>query len=218
MTDNAVQDLLETAYNLNADIVQGSYYDIDDSGIKQIGVKKYDYCESVMPNGVLSGMPWGKVYKSNLFYTICFPEKYLYEDTVITALVSHLAQVIVTIPQFVYFYRLNFQGAVRASKGKPKSIDTLWVHRCVLDAREKLGLKTDTAFYEHLIRMMVLSYKRTETEPDEIKKSIFILFREMILSVRQDEFRLQKRYINFEKAIINGDYRRYAFLCKTWCE
>lgn len=216
VTENAVQDLLNAAYGAQADIVQASYYDVDSTGDKKIGSKKYDYCESVPPNGIISGMPWGKVYKSYLFHTVCFPEKYWYEDTIITALVSHLAKKIVTIPNFVYFYRLNFQGIVRTGKGKPKAIDTFWVHRCVLNAREKLGLKTDKDFYEHLIRMVVLSYKRIETETENVKKSLLVLFREMLLSVRQDDFRLQRRYVNFEKAIINGEYQRCAFLCKTW--
>lgn len=214
LPEHAVQALLETAYRLDADIVQGGYYKIDDVTDKILGICTYQYCESVPSNGVIAGMAWGKVYRSELFDQVCFPKGYWYEDTIITAIVSHLAKSIATIPDLVYYYRQNPKGIVRYGKGKPKSIDTFWVHRCVLKARKELGLETDIKFYEHLLRMVVLSYQRTVNVPVQIKKSLFALFGEMLRSERKDDFRVSKRYVNLEKAILNKEYGRYCFLCK----
>lgn len=215
LPDNAIQELLNAAYRLNADILQGGYQYID-GGIKEkkMGCLTYPYRESIPPNGVMAGMVCGKVYRSNLFYQVCFPEKYWYEDTIITAIISHLAKSIATIPSIVYYYRQNPSGQTKDSKGKPKSIDTFWVHRCVLEAREKLGLKVDVDFYEHLLRMVILSYRRTELEPKQVKICLLILFREMLQSVRKDDFIVKQYYKNLEVAIMNLDYNRYSFLCK----
>ena len=212
--ENAVQVFLETAYGLGADIVQGGYYYIDCLTERIVHKKTYYFGENIPPNGVIEGMVCGKIYLTSLFDYVCFPEGYWYEDTIITALISHLAKSIVTIPNMVYFYRQNPNGQTYNSRGKPKSIDTLWVHRCVLCARKALGLSAGVDFYEHLLRMVVLSYKRTEQEEEIIKMSLFVQFGEMIRSVRQDSYVVKTVYRNLEKSILSKDYAKYSFLCK----
>ena len=214
LDENSVDNLMKSAYRYDADIVQGGYYHIDSNTEKLLGCTAYQVCEAAPPNGVIAGMVCGKVYKSILFNHVCFPEKYWFEDTIVTALLSHLAEKIVTIPEMVYYYRQNPKGNTRTSREKTKAIDTFWVHRCVLEARRELGLETDIKFYEHLLRMVVLSYQRTANAPEQIKKSLFILFGEMLRSERKDGFVVRKRYINLEKALLNKEYGRYCFLCK----
>ena len=109
-----------------------------------------------------------------------------------TAILTHLAEKIVTTEAMVYYYRQNPQGITSCSKAHPKAIDTFWVHRCVMEARKELGLVADVKFYEHLLRMVVLSYDRTKLMPDTVRNAMFILFREMLLTVRQDHFVVNK--------------------------
>ena len=99
----------------------------------------------------------------------------------------------------------------------PKSIDTFWVHKCVLDARKELGLTTDVEFYEHLLRMVVLSYRRTKLVPENIRFSMFVLFRKMLMNERDGNFIINRKYSNLDKAILVGNYNRYIFLC-DWLE
>ena len=214
LTENAVNDMLKFAYKYNADIVQGGYYDIEDKTGKVLGCNKYIECAFVSSNGAVSGMPWGKVYKARLFEKVCFPEKYWFEDTIVTALLSHIANNIVTIGNMVYYYRKNYSGITSSSKVNPKAIDTYWVHKCVLEAREQLGFTTDVKFYEHMLRMIILSYKRTKFAPENIKISLFISFREMLLTLRKENFKMNRKYKNLEKAIINKDYKKFVFLCE----
>ena len=212
LPENTVEDMLEKAYRFDADIVQGSYYDVDVSGRKVIGKTFYADCVNVPPNGVMSGMPWGKVYKAKLFQKVCFPEKYRFEDTIITALVSHLADTIVTISNIVYYYRQTPNGIVRTSKGNPKSIDSYWVHQCVFSARKTLGLKTDKDFYEHILRMIVLSHQRTEAEPELVRISQFVLFGKLLQTMKKDDFIIGRYYNNLEKYILKSDYGKFSFL------
>ena len=215
LTENAVEDLMKSAYRYSADVVQGGYYDIDDAD-KLLNRKNYTNCESVPPNGVLTGMAWGKVYKTTLFDCVCFPENYWFEDTIVTALITHLAEKIATTESMVYYYRQNPKGITNSSKANPKAIDTLWVHQCVLEARNKLELPTDLKFYEHLLKMVVLSYNRTKHMPDAVQSAMFILFREMLLNIHQDHFVVSKRYQNLDRSILEGNYKRYSFLCKYY--
>lgn len=214
LPDNAVEDLMKVAHRLDADMVQGGYQCVNATNDELLGSVVYADCNDVPPNGVLSGMAWGKVYKAHLFSQVCFPEKYWFEDTIVTALLSHMSKRIATIADIVYFYRQNPAGITKSSKAKPKSVDTFWVHRCVLDARKELGLAMDVGFYEHLLRMIVLSYKRTQGLPEPIKMALFVLFRDMLQTARENHFVVNKCYKNLEKAILDGNYKRYAFLCK----
>ena len=215
LSENAVESLMGAAYHIGADVVQGGYYKVE--AITEKLLKSVDYrdCESVPQNGVIAGMPWGKVYKAQLFCRVCFPEGYWFEDTIVSTLITHLAKSIATISSIVYYYRQNPAGATSSSKKRPKSVDTFWVHRCTLGARKKVGLDTDEGFYEYLLRATTLSYRRTEALPETVKISMFVLFREMLQTSRKSHFIVSKKYRNLEKAILDGDFKRYSFLCKA---
>lgn len=209
----AIDELMSAAYQMEADIVQGSYLDTDETGETFSGGTHFKKSSGVMRNGKLAGMAWGKVYRANLFQHIHFPEGYWYEDTITTALVTHLAKNIATIPEIIYYYRQNSAGITRISQGKSKSVDTYWVHRCVMQDRGKLGMVTDCAFYEHLLRMVALSYQRTKSEPMDVKKALMILWKDLLKQERKSEFVLSSQYKFFEKAILECDYNRYRILC-----
>ena len=215
LTETAVQSLLDAAYEGNADLIQGGYYDIDGKTEAILKSTQYKDAFSVPPNGCVTGMAWGKVYKAYLFEKICFPEKYWFEDTIVTALLTHLANRVATVSDMVYFYRQNNAGITRTSIGKPKSVDAFYVQRCVLNARQTLGMKTDKAFYEHLLKMVVLCYQRTANEPESVKKSMFVLIQDMLKTARgTNTFTVGKRYRNLEKAVVQGEYGKYCLICK----
>lgn len=216
LMENAVQSLVSVAYETDADIVQGGYFFADEAGMQYGHGQCYQTSVDVAPNGTLAGMPWGKVYRAQLFQGIQFPEDYWYEDTIITAIITHLAGRIATTSDMVCYYRQNPAGITKSSRGKPKSIDTYWIHRSVMQDRQKLGLVTDCAFYEHLLRMIVLSYQRTEAEPDAVKISMFVLWKEMLEQEKKGEFAINSRYKYLEKAILEGDYKKYSILCKYY--
>lgn len=214
LPENTVESLMSAAEHYQADIVQGGYYSVSQKGNEYRTMAAYETKGSVPPNGVVSGMAWGKVYKSELFEGICFPEDYWYEDTITTSILTHLAKRVSTISDMVYYYRQNSAGITKMSVGKPKSIDTFYVLRSVMNARRTLGMQTDQAFYEHLLRLIILSYKRTKHEPDNVKRSMFSLFHKMLEEERAGkEFVLHGSMKRLDETILTGDYRRYCFLC-----
>ena len=214
LSENAVESLLAAAYFRDADIVQGGYVRVTENEKKQFGGVKYCDASGVAPNGVLAGMAWGKVYKAELFSGICFPEGYWYEDSIITGIVTHLAARIATISDNVYFYRTNAMGITQTSRGKPKSIDTFYVLRSTLNARKQLGMKTDCAFYEHLLRIIPLCTQRTQNEPEQVQRAMFVLIKKMLQEQRGNSgFEVHDRYKKLERVILCGDFRKYRLLC-----
>lgn len=214
---NAVQSLMYAAACRNADLVQGSFCHVDQSGQRPLGYETYENRGGVAPNGVVSGMAWGKVYKTCLWENICFPEGCWFEDTIITSLLTHLAGKIATVSDLVYYYRCNRSGITRSSTGKPKSIDTLYVLRSVLEARRQLNMVTDSAFYEHLMRLMILAVQRTGREPEPVRRSIFSLFQKLLQEERcRADVHVTEPYGILEDLLLQGDYRRFRLLCNLW--
>ena len=214
LPENAVEVLLRYAYEIGADIVQGNYALVNEAGDVYAYSQRHKKRDNVPPNGVLEGYVCGKVYKANLFRKIQFPQGYWYEDTIITALITHLAEKIATISDVGYFYRQNPTSMTSFGKGKSKSVDAYWVQQSVMHDRHMLGLVTDCAYYEHLLRMVALCYKRTVSEPEEVKKSLMVLWKDLLIQEHKTDFVLASRYKKFEKAIFECDYGRYKILCK----
>ena len=214
LAENAVESLMHAAYFRNADIVQGGYIHVTEDGNRHIGGMQYSDSTNVAPNGVVAGMAWGKIYKTDLFSELCFPEGYWYEDSIITGIVTHLATSIATISDNVYFYRKNTAGITHMSKGRPKSLDTFYVLRSTLNARKQLNMYTDCAFYEHLLRIIPLCAKRIENEPKQVQRAMFVMFKKMLKEERADsKFEVHPKYRMLEKVILSGDFRKYCLLC-----
>lgn len=213
LPENTVDSFMRAAYEMNADVVQGGYFYTDDAGVV-FSAKSYKKAQMCPPNGTLSGLVCGKIYAAKLFAGVHFPENVWYEDTIITAIITHLAENIVTIPNVGYYYRQNPASMTSTGKSKPKSVDTYWVHQRIMQDRCSLGMVTDCAFYEHLLRMVALSYRRTEMQPKEVKIALMILWKDLLEKERKDGFVLRPKYKRFEKAIRNCDYGKYSILSK----
>ena len=178
MADGAVEALLNTAFQYNADCVQGGFNRFSESGIKTGRVypnKKDDVKSSI------AGFPWGKVFKSELWNGICFPDKYWYEDTVIRNVISFKIKVFYTISDIVYLYRRNMAGVTYTALGKPKSIDTLWVYlRCYKD-QQTLGFKWEQCDFESLLRHTSLGERRISRLDIKIRKAAFTVWRHFVI-------------------------------------
>lgn len=218
LIDSAIESLLYTAKELDADIVQGGYLSFDSDSQKVRDIMRYKKCNNLPPNGVLAGMPWGKVYRATLFENICFPEGYIHQDTIITGIITHLAKNIATIPDLVYRYRLHNRSITRTVKVSPKAVHTLWVNLCIIQARQELGLKMDENFYMHLLRQIVLNQARVRTQPSNIQYYIFILTRKMLRDNRTglELDKMDAKYKKLEESILDKKYIKYLYLCNMW--
>ena len=67
---------------------------------------------------ILSGVPWGKVYRTELFTKVSFPEGYWYEDSIMRQVIYPCATKIYGVDEMVYCWRNNPSGITRSSLGE----------------------------------------------------------------------------------------------------
>ena len=206
ITSDAVEILLVTAKKENADIVEGNGFTFNDSG--RLSLIKSD-------NNQLWGGPCLKVMRSKLWKKIQFPENYIYEDTIISYLIGKLSNKTVFIPDELYAYRIHDDSITQKRDVNPKRVDSYWILQLVLEEQKKLKIDNDSdEDYRQVMRHVIFTYRRTKMLPDEIKKSIFVLTKEL----------LRQKYLihNFNsplnrlaKAILTDNYGKYCAICDT---
>ena len=206
----AIQNLLSCAFDNDADIVEGGVVQCRENGkAKHYSAHKEGKIESFIG---LTGYPVAKVYRNKLFQNIVFPENYWYEDSLIRQIVYPSAKTIFGIRQSVYFRRDNPNGITNTGTTKKKSIDTLYVTISLYGDRKRLGITSDQAYYEYILRMAKLIYLRTRYQPEEIKKAIFLVFSSFV-NQEFHEF-CSGGDADLEYAIRNKKYELYVL----WCE
>lgn len=145
LSPDAIERLVSAADKAGADIAEGGFRTFADG--ETLGAEQpapYEGADWTL----LQGYPWGKVYKAELFAHVCFPENYWFEDTVGVLLVYPQARRIVRLPQTVYDYRHSPQGITQTSRGKVRSIDSLWVSRRLLHDASAFGIQMGPAYFE----------------------------------------------------------------------
>ncbi len=163
-------------------------------------------------NEELTGFPWGKLYKSELFYNVSFPEGYWYEDSLMRQIVYPCASPIYGVEENVYCYRQNRFGITQSGGRKKKCIDSLWVTKQLYKDRQSLGIEQDQSYYEYILRMAKLTYLRTRHMPENIKQAVFIVFSDFIGTEFQG-FQTHKNQ-DLEFALLNKKYRMYVKYCE----
>ena len=178
LCENSIEKLMKTAYDKNADIVQGAYYTFDKdknkfyTNIEPIEIdRRVDNKEISVP-----GFPWGKVYRAQLFEKVRFPLDFWYEDTIVNYLLARLSNKYVAISDYIYGYRINEKGITFTSKKSKKVLDTYWIIEEMIDLSKEIGLKVDDSIYDMTIfQLSNLLYRRIHSLDDEIIKNTFIL-------------------------------------------
>lgn len=171
----SIDTWLDKAFYTDADIVEGSYLLFSDNGCNGNVEKKQ---ESMGDRwlGVLSGYPWGKVYRASLFEKLQYPEGYWFEDTVCSFLIYPQCKKIVTVPDVVYNYRLNPNGITATCSGNPKVLDTLLITIQLLEEAKSLNLKFDSQLYDMFLLQVRNNYNRVSSLHDsELDKIVFLI-------------------------------------------
>lgn len=183
LPEDTIRNLVKTANKYHADIVEGSFVTISEQGkIK----KEYKHAFSVDTGGRgMFGYACGKVYLRELFSRFCFPAGFWYEDTIIQALVSPQACVTVTIPDVVYFYRINSKGITAQGKKNPKCIDTYHVIEEVIDTYTNLQMDIVKLANGILWQLGPYLLSRLSGIEEQYMEAVFILASELISSNRE---------------------------------
>lgn len=179
LAENAIESLLNVAFEVNADIVEGSAYTL-----KNNECVVYDKYKERKDNyiGRLKGQPWGKVYRSSIFENLCFPDGFWFEDSINALFVYPQARSISVIPNYVYKYRINQEGiSITAHKHK-KVIDTYWVTELLVQSYLASNGVIDEEYIKTIMQQAILNYRRTDMLKSELQEAIFVLTSELVKS------------------------------------
>lgn len=175
---DCIETLLVPAMRDGADIVQGSYWIVDVGGTVH-STQQFDDVVAARADpdvSALSGYPWGKVIKRDLFGSVQFPEGMAYEDTVVALILLPSANGYVSLRQPVYYYRENPRGLSARLTKDPKTLDAYWVVSKLLSDRRALGLPFDSRVFRQVrTQFGALLYLRLAHYEDEVKRAVFYL-------------------------------------------
>lgn len=205
LTDVAIEALMFTALEKDADVVAGNYYSVSYNGKAKQKASMYKDGE-INPERNLHGQPWAKVYKSQLFNNLRFPNGYWFEDSIFAQIVWPLASSVYTVSEYVYEYRTNPHGISRSSLVKYKALDSLYITETLLNDNNRFGIELNENAFRHFLRMVVLTQSRTTLLNGKIAKCVFAVqcqLYEQFVGIRTCE------YVDIQEALKEKDYSKY---------
>lgn len=210
---DAIENLMQVALRNNADVVEGSYIKKYHNGLTKPGRVHKDI--KINPIGNMTGVFWGKVFRTALFEDIDIPEGYWFEDSLLAQIMWHRCNNAFTISNYVYEYLRNDKGITAVSKRKLKAIDSFYITRQLLQDKQRAGLTLGQDEYEYFIHMVELTYYRTRFLNESVRRSIFLLqcglYRKYYTGFSTKNKNYKRR---IEKAIKEKNYQAYLLNCE----
>lgn len=173
LAEGAVEVMLDAAFSMNAEILQGSWYTFSKTGREPHVLPKEGLLED--NRGVFSGYPWGKLFKYTVLEGFRFPEGYWFEDTPLSFLLAAMGYRFGAIRDVVYGYRENPEGITATSVHARKAVDSYWITAECLKELPDFGLSYDRRAYEYLLGQSVMNGARAGKQPWRIRRAQFLL-------------------------------------------
>lgn len=156
------------------------------------------------------GLPWGKVYKRELFEKVRFFPGYWYEDTIVHSLLFTQCRKYRYVSAALYdynWYEGNFSHVQSSHKSKPKAVDRYWLLKAITEQYDRIGLPHDAMFYTMLLRHVSAYYYPTVSSlSEEVIQAMFVAGRELLLEYKPAEkVKLPYMLQLTEKAILDND-------------
>lgn len=213
----AIESLLDKAYKYDADIVEGSAFSFFEDGRISRFFKHRDSTASVSALDELYGYPWGKIVKSTMFRNIKFPEQFWFEDTLFAMIIYPKANIVHTVSDEVYAYRVNMKGITQSARNNPRAIESLWITECLIAEQKKQNLLSEGTYNQYFNQMAMNDSRVKELGMD------------VRLAVLNESFRILKYYYgNYKfkiyrmkarmlyRAIVKNDFTRAFVLMDYW--
>lgn len=212
LCEGAVEGLLDTAYAFDCDLVEGGAYYLTDG--KKTVAHRYETDRVISdPYSEIHGHAWGKLYKRELLENRIFPEGYWYEDSLLSFLLFSEAKKIAVSSRMAYAYRINQEGIVKSSKGKPRAVETFWITEQLLRERREAGLPMDAAFFRFLLLQVRLNQLRLSDLDEKIQESAFVLTCSLLKQYFAPE-EMQGKEKNLIRALKTGDFGMFRMCCR----
>jgi glycosyltransferase involved in cell wall biosynthesis len=164
LEDDAIESLLSWAESSGSDIVQGGWLEFSDGwGDKTKVVNQ------------LSGYPWGKVYRAEVFEHFKFPEGYWFEDTPISFILYGDGYSSTVIDNIVYRYRINPNQIAKTSGSSRRSVESFYITALCLKEFPAFHVRYDQRAYEYFLCQCLMNWSRTRKRPKDVREAIFVL-------------------------------------------
>lgn len=209
----AIDALLDTAFQFDCDIVEGGAYYVFEN--RREIMHRYDAVKQILNPHDLHGHAWGKVYKAQIFEKLCFPEGFWYEDSLLSYLIFPAVTSAYVCPHICYGYRVNEEGIVRSSHGKPKAIDTYWITEQLLYEHSQAGLSFDAVFFDYMLLQLRLNQHRVADLEETIQESVFVLTCELMERFFPADFP-ECGQNTLVKALKTRDFGMFKMCCKIF--
>ncbi len=214
--DDIIEALMNKAVSVNADIAMcaHSLIKIRDGKVvsnlpninPQLNLLGYKNGDEIMN---YEGLPWGKVYRRELWEGVRFFPGYWYEDSIIHALIFPQCKTFSYLPEVKYDYywhETNFSH-VQNNKRRVKTIDSYWILLAIIERYEELSLPRNAMFYTMLLEhVSTYYYTMIAGLPERVVQAMFVVGRELIMKYKPcEKVKLPYMLRLTEKAIINND-------------
>ncbi len=167
LEDKCVEILMNRAYSEDCDIVMGAHNLVKEQNgvIKQIVPNVYPdynlasyYGDAKILN--YAGLPWGKVYKRELWENVRYFPGYWYEDSIIHALIFTQCKKFSYEPQICYqykWYEKNFSHT-QGNSSNLKAIDRYRLIDKILHRYHQLGIQKNECYETMLLKHLSSHY------------------------------------------------------------
>lgn len=203
----AIELLMDKAKHENADIVEGNGFRFNEKG-------RMDSVRPSEKKGIM-GVPWMKVFRSTMFESIEFPEKYLYEDTIICSLIAPMSQKTVLLSDEVYAYRIHGGSITWKRTAELNRTHSYWIMELMHEHMGQLSLPVDYEQYCLTMKHIVFTYRRTILLPEEIKKNVFAATCGFIENTYPQYTTVKDRYTILAQALVSRNYGKYKACCEA---
>ncbi|MBQ8230384.1 MAG: glycosyltransferase family 2 protein [Lachnospiraceae bacterium] len=215
MAENAVEIMMSAARKNDADIVEGSHYLYGPNGECKLVAHSEMYGNTAKEN--LFGYPWGKVIRSSFFRDLCFPDGYLFEDTIMGSILYPECERIVTLSDPIWFYRQNSSGITQTVGEKRETVDTFWLTKYCMEEADRRGVLDSSRDCRRFYNKLRLNYLRLRSMPVEIKQSVFVLSCELYQQYfEQTGEYVEGKYKWLKKCLSECSYAAYEYLMQRW--
>lgn len=165
-----------------------------------------------------AGLPWGKVYKRELWSNVRYLPGYWYEDTIIHTLLFTQCQSFAYVPKVCYqykWYEKNFSH-VQGEGKNPKSIDHYWILLPILEKAKELGVDSGDLFYTMLLNHLSIYYYPTVASlGQDAVDALFVLACDLYKKYRPSKkVRLPYMLRQIETAFERGDIELWKLATK----
>ncbi len=209
---DTVKVMLDAAYAWDADILQGGWFKFSDAGKVNHALDKDGAIED--DDGILSGYPWGKLYKHHVLEKFQYPEGFLYEDTPLSFIIAAIAHRAYAVKDIVYGYRQNPEGVSATSPKLKRSIESYWITEECLREFSAFGVPYDQRAYEYLLRQSLMNASRARFQPREIRKAEFVLTAELMHAYFAEFHTQEPKMKNIEQALRRRQFAKFEMLMR----